>query len=64
MNKKYEELDFTDDFFFCKILIKNQRLCKELLEMILKIKIAKIVFAECDEAYIKEIQDELETKDV
>lgn len=46
MNKKYEELDFTDDFFFCKILMKNQKLCKELLEMILKIKIAKIVFAE------------------
>ena len=46
MNKKYEELDFTDDFFFCKILMKNQKLCKELLEMILKIKIAQIVFAE------------------
>ena len=46
MSKKYEELDFTDDFFFCKILMKNQKICKELLEMILKIKIAKIVFAE------------------
>ena len=44
VNKKYEELDFTDDFFFCKILIKNQILCKELLELILQIKIAKIVF--------------------
>ena len=46
MNKKYEELNFTDDFFFSKILMKNQRICKELLEMILKIKISKIVFAE------------------
>jgi hypothetical protein len=36
MSKKYEELDFTDDFFFCKILMKNQRLCKELLELTLK----------------------------
>ncbi|MBQ2900369.1 MAG: Rpn family recombination-promoting nuclease/putative transposase [Agathobacter sp.] len=44
MNKKYEELDFTDDFFFCKILIKNQTLCKELLELILQVKIAKIIF--------------------
>lgn len=45
MSKKYEELDFTDDFFFCKILMKNKRLCKELLELILKIKIEKIVFS-------------------
>ena len=45
MSKKYEELDFTDDFFFCKILIKNEKLCKELLELILQIKIARIVFA-------------------
>ena len=44
MTKKYEELDFTDDFFFCKILVKNKQLCRELLEMILQIKIAKIVF--------------------
>ena len=45
VSKKYEELDFTDDFFFCKILIKNEKLCKELLELILQIKIARIVFA-------------------
>ena len=45
MTKKYEELDFTDNFFFCKILSKNQNLCKELLELILQIKISKIVFA-------------------
>lgn len=45
MSKKYEELDFTDDFFFCKILTKNKRLCGELLELILKIKIKKIVFS-------------------
>ena len=44
MNKKYKELDFTDDFFFCKILTKNKDLCIELLELILKIKIRDIVF--------------------
>ena len=44
MSKKYEELDFTDNFFFCKILMKNKKLCIELLEMILKIKIKDIVF--------------------
>ena len=45
MSKKYEELDFTDNFFFGKILMKNKNLCKELLELILNIKIVKIVFA-------------------
>lgn len=44
MRKKYEELDFTDNFFFCKILVKNKNLCIELLELILKIKIRDIVF--------------------
>ena len=44
MSKKFKELDFTDDFFFCKILTKNKGLCIELLELILKIKIKKIVF--------------------
>lgn len=44
MSKKYEELDFTDNFFFCKILMKNKNLCIELLELILNIKIKDIVF--------------------
>lgn len=44
MSKKYEELNFIDDFFFCKILMKNKQLCKELLELILQIKIEEIVF--------------------
>lgn len=44
MSKKYEELDFTDNFFFCKILTKNKALCIDLLELILRIKIKDIVF--------------------
>lgn len=40
--KKYEELTFTDDFMFCKILTSNLELCKDLLELILDIKIKKI----------------------
>ena len=44
MSKKFEELDFTDDFFFCKILMKNKILCIELLELVLRIKIEDIVF--------------------
>lgn len=37
--KKYEELTFTDDFIFCKILQNNEEVCKELLELILGKKI-------------------------
>ena len=37
--KKYEELSFTDDFMFCKILTNNPELCHELLELILGRKV-------------------------
>ena len=43
-SKKYEELDFTDDFMFCKILYHNKQLCKELLELILGKKISRIEY--------------------
>ncbi len=42
--KPYEELEFTDDFMFCKVLTTNKELCKELLEVILKKKIRDIQF--------------------
>ena len=44
--KTYEELTFTDDFMFCKILQNNEELCKELLELILGKKIARISYPE------------------
>ena len=37
--KSYEELEFTDDFLFCKIMENNVDLCKELTELILDRKI-------------------------
>ena len=40
--KQYSELTFTDDFMFCKILAGNMTLCKELLELILGIKIRRV----------------------
>jgi len=40
--KEYEELSFTDDFMFCKVLENNEELCKELLELILGKKIRRI----------------------
>ena len=43
MAKKYEELTFTDDFMFCKILEQNKKLYVELLEMILEKRLGKLV---------------------
>ena len=40
--KTYEELDFTDDFLFCKILEIKPELARELLEMILQFPIRKV----------------------
>lgn len=39
---KYDQLTFTDDFIFCKVLENNPDLCKELLEVILGAKIRKV----------------------
>ncbi|SEK63560.1 conserved hypothetical protein (putative transposase or invertase) [Butyrivibrio sp. ob235] len=44
--KRYEDLCFTDDFMFCKILQENEDLCKELTELVLGRKIGRIVKAE------------------
>ncbi len=41
MAKYYEELDFTDDFMFCKVLTNNPKLCHELLELIIGKKVGK-----------------------
>ena len=41
--KAYEELTFSDDFMFCKILQENEDLCKELLELILEKKVGDII---------------------
>ena len=44
--KRYEDLTFTDDFMFCKILSANPSLCKELLSLILNVNIKKIEFVQ------------------
>lgn len=41
--KRWEDLDITDDFIFSRVM-RNKRLCRTLLEMILKVKIGKIKF--------------------
>ena len=37
--KKYDDLTFTDDFMFCKVMTTNPELCHELLEIILGKKV-------------------------
>lgn len=44
---KYEELSFTDDFMFCKVLTTNPELCHELLELIIGKKVG--AFARLDQ---------------
>ncbi len=40
--KKYEELTFSDNFMFNKILTNNLDVCRELIEMLLGIEIKKV----------------------
>lgn len=54
--KTYEELDFTDDYMFCKILTSNLSLTKNLLELILNVPIRMVQVAEAQKS-IKESYD-------
>ena len=48
--KSYSELTFTDDFMFCKIMTTRLDLCKELLELILNIRIRELLIHESQKA--------------
>ena len=41
--KKFEDLDFTDDFMFCRVLEYHPEICRELAELITGRKVTKIV---------------------
>lgn len=55
MAKRYEELTFSDDFMFCKVM-QDEQICKGVLELLLDIKIAEIHYIQkqrtIDESYI------------
>ncbi len=53
--KKWEELTFTDNFIFCKVM-EDESLCKELLETLLDIKIKKIVYQKTEESIIPDYE--------
>ena len=42
-SKNYDELTFVDDFMFCKILENNEKICKQLLELLLGVKVRKVI---------------------
>ncbi|MDE6362990.1 MAG: hypothetical protein K2L86_01790 [Lachnospiraceae bacterium] len=41
----YNKLTFTNNFVFCKVLENNLDLCRQLLELILGVKIKKVELA-------------------
>ena len=44
--KMYKQLRFTDDFMFAKVLVNNPEICKRLLELLLEVKINKVLVPE------------------
>lgn len=40
--KRLEDLEFKDDFMFCKVMTMNPVICKGVLELILNRKIAQV----------------------
>ena len=48
--KKWEDLTITDDFMFCKVM-SDPDICKELLEILLHIKIERLVFQEPQKSF-------------
>ena len=44
MVKRYEDLTFTDDFIFCRVLEQDPELCRELTSLILDRPVGKILF--------------------
>ncbi len=50
MVKSYDELTFADDFMFCKVLSTDLELCKDILQMILNVKIREVRLSEAQKA--------------
>lgn len=41
--KNWDDLTITDDFLFCRVM-RNEQICRQLLELILHVKVGKIKF--------------------
>ena len=44
MGKRYKELNFADNFMFCKVMTANENICRHVLELILGKKIKRVNF--------------------
>lgn len=42
-SKRWEDLDFSDNFIFCKVM-KNERICKKMLKILLDLDVEKIEY--------------------
>ena len=42
--KPIDELEFTDDFMFCTVLEENKDICKEIIELLLNIKVEDVEY--------------------
>lgn len=40
--EKWERLTFADNYIFCKVMEESPEICKEMLELLLNIKIDRI----------------------
>ncbi len=58
--KSWEELTFADNFLFCKILESEPELCRQLLELLLHIKIDHLEVPQME----RTMQEGIETKSV
>lgn len=59
----FEELTLADDFLFCKVM-QNEKLCKELLEIILHVKIKRIVYTDTQKVLDNTIDEKSVRMDV
>ena len=46
-SKKWEDLTFSDNFIFCKVM-ENEKICHQMLEILLDIKVDKIVYIDTE----------------
>lgn len=50
MEKQFQQLTFTDNFMFWKVMTTNPKLCKKIVELILRKKVRKIVYLNSEES--------------
>ena len=49
--KPVEELEFTDDFMFCTVLEENKDICKEIIELLLNIKVEDVEYVNKQQSF-------------